>query len=195
MMIEMTFSNSDLHLVLTVAFASLIGFLLQSIRTTQKRSEHLHFAIMASEDFYDRAEILLKDPAMPEALRDVIYDIALAVTDERAGKKVMYLLIKFVAEEKHKGRVSQPKKEYLELLDELRRTRGDLYDTFHEALSASFAAIVFAHAPLMHRAELALGYNTSGINRFRQLSFATVIDSVISGWRGRDGDSSQTATA
>ena len=154
------------------------------------RVDCLHAAQRATNDFCDRAEMLLQDPAMPEILKDMIFDIGIAVTDHRAGRKAMLLLTKSLADIKHQGHIATPRKEFLELLDQLRRSRGDLYDAFHEALGAAIAAILLAHS-----GALALSYDAIGSNRSKLLSLAERLDYAVLGWRSRIGGDPEAACA
>jgi hypothetical protein len=122
----------------------------------------------------------LNDPASPDILKDMIRDIGFAVTDERAGRSVLKLLVKSLAENQRKGRFAQPRKEYLEALDEIRKSRGDLYDTFHEAIEASFAALLFSYGASLPNNILTFRYDISGISRLKQLGLADIIDRAVS---------------
>ncbi|WP_125461739.1 MULTISPECIES: hypothetical protein [Rhodomicrobium] len=191
----MTMSYENLSIALVVALGAITIVLYRLIWQSQIRADFLQAAKMASSDFYDRADLLLRDPATPEPLKDMIFDIGLAVTDERAGRRAMSFLTKSLADIKHRGHVTTPRKEFLDLLDELRRSRGDLYDTFHEALGAAIASILLSHSFDIDRAKIALSYDAIGSNRSKLLSLAESLDQAITGWGRRGQDNSQAACA
>ena len=189
----MTLSAYDAAIFILVVCGGSILVLPHLIQSARTRIEFIRVARTASSDFYVIAERLLTDPATPEPLKDMVYDMAIAVTDERVGRKAVELLIRSVAEIKHKGRIPKPKQELLNELNELRRTRGDLYDAFHEALRAAMATILVVHATQIDRPKVTFGYDAVGGTYSKILSLAQTIDNAIAGWRGRDDDDHKAA--
>lgn len=179
----------DLYLLILIMILANAAFFLSQLRwRAEIRLEHLDTAIAATNDFFNRAELLVKDPATPVSLKTMIFDIGLAVSDEEAGRKAMSLILKSLGDINHRGRVPHPRREILNHLDNLRTTRGDLYDAFNEALRAGFTAILLAHGQDLKRSKMALSYNATGSDRSRLLGLAESVDSLIAGWRDRGSD-------
>jgi hypothetical protein len=171
---------SSYYLIGTLALVAIGIGLYQVLWRTRIRVQHLRIAIRASNDFYDRAEILLKDPATPEVLKLMIFDIGLAVSNEEDGRKASLLIMKTIADFHHRKRVApRPRKELLDQLDQLRSSRGDLYDAFNEALSAAYAAILASYIFDFNLSKFGLSYDASS----NRLSLAETLDHAISGSR------------
>ncbi len=183
-------TTSSFYIIAIMALLAIAVLLYQEVWKIYLRVEHLRMAIRASKDFYDRADVLLKDPATPEILKHIIFDIGLAVSDERAGRKAVALILKS-ADLRHRGHTPPPNKKILNALDNLRRTRGDLYDAFNESLSAAFAAIVASRMPNMKLSKLALSYDATR----NRLSLAESIDHEISHGRDANRTGQQVACA
>lgn len=190
----MTFTGSDAG-TLVLIFIVVCVLLVYVIGKLQARFDDLSVAIRACNDFYDRAERLLGDPATPPLLKKMIFDISIAVSDEAAGKIAISTIMKAHLETQKGDYIKRPRREIIELLDSLRRSRGDLYDEFHEAIGTAFCAILLAHGPSFKRLEQSLCYDTSGMNRSKQLGFAEVLDRMLAAWPTKGKGGGQTAAA
>lgn len=176
--------NVKIAFVLGVGFVfSLVAALLfQSTKRALSRGSCLVAAKLATEDFYTKAEILVSDPGLPEPLKDMILDMALAVTNPRAGKKAINELMHSLSEIKSKGDLPRPKRDFVDTLDLLRKSRGDLYDDFQDALRVAFAAIIYAYG--RHHEKIEISYNATN-SKWTLLSVAERLDRVITDWQNQ----------
>lgn len=154
------------------------------------RTVCLNGAKLAATDFYDRAEILISDPAVSKTLKNMIYDMALAVTDEGVGRDALETLLESISEVKQSGKISTPKGVLVEELKLLRRSRSDLYDMFHEALRSALASIMFAYGP-DHEKVLVNYVATSNLSNL--LTHAERLDRALRSRKFHNGEKAKTA--
>lgn len=117
----------------------------EKTRDLQGRTVCLRAVNQMTNQFYDIAERLLSDPAMPDALKNAIYDMTIAVTDKDAGRKSVDVILESLASSKANSLSGGDSLE--SGLAALRKDRGDLYDDFHTAIRTAIMAIILSYGP------------------------------------------------
>jgi hypothetical protein len=142
----------------------------------------------ALNEFYDLAQRLLADASVPERLKRALYDLTLAVTDKDAGPLAFDSMIEWIEAGRPEG--SGPSGLMAELED-LRKTRGDLYDDFHNAMRSGIASLMFAYGP--DHSKVVVEFEATR-NQSIMLALIARIDRVIADWIATAGGS-RTARA
>jgi hypothetical protein len=158
-------------------------------RTYQERAACLKAANRATNDFYDLAERLLVDTAVPDRLKQTLYDLTLAVTHKEAGVIAFETMIEWMEQ---KERPSTSKTGLGSVLDALRKNRGDLYDDFNNALRAAIASLMFSYGP--GHSKVVVDFEATR-NQSITLALMSRVDSVISDWIAAGGGDVQGARA
>lgn len=112
-------------------------------KKSRLKARCLKIASLATEDFYQKAEKLLEDTATPDILKRHIYELTIAVTDERAAEIALEVIISSLMNSHEKK--LKPDSALIRELDQVRKHRPDIVDTFNDAVRASFASILFSH--------------------------------------------------
>lgn len=115
-------------------------------RDLQGRTVCLRAVNQMTNQFYDLSERLLNDPAMPDTLKNAIYDMTFAVTNEAAGRKSVDVILESLTS--NKGSLSGSSGSLESGLAALRKEdRSDLYDDFHTAIRTAIMAIILSYGP------------------------------------------------
>lgn len=176
---------TNLELILAVLIGAscgaAAGYLQSAIRASRLRTQCLRSAKFACEQFYDGAEKLLDNPAIPTSLKEMIFDLNLAVTDDEIGRKAAELFYEGVCEARRKGWSEPPDDEVMQELASLRQRHGELYDLFNDTLRWGFTGILMANCAI-ERGDM---YPLNGSSRSVMLRTAEILDRVTSNWRPR----------
>lgn len=124
------------HVVL--ACLAVMYFAHTAIGKLERDTEQLVAAREALQSFYEIADQVMVADELPEALKQVVYDLLLVTTHNEVGKKA-YEILKEVMMERPKydhGSVMQS------ALAELGKTRPDLAHQYSTALRMAFAALL-----------------------------------------------------
>jgi hypothetical protein len=97
----------------------------------------------ATRDFYATADLLLAHPNVPETLKTVLYDLLVAVTDDKLGKRAFDIIMRVATE--GTGSPSRHANSLRAALGELRQQHPDLADQLIDAFRDGFWAIVCGH--------------------------------------------------
>jgi len=162
----------------------------EKTRDLQGRTVCLRAVNQMTNQFYDIAERLLSDPAMPDALKNAIYDMTIAVTDKDAGRKSVDVILESLASSKANSLSGGDSLE--SGLAALRKDRGDLYDDFHTAIRTAIMAIILSYGPDHSKVvfEVEATRNTSVM-----LGITTKLVAVLSDWFGSGDGGPQKAAA
>lgn len=187
---EMEMDNSMSVAVLSAGLSA--GVVLGSIhswtRTLRQRAACLIAADSATNEFYDVTERLLADPSVPDRLKRALYDLTLAVTDRQAGPVVFDAMLRWI----EAGRPEGPGSSGLASeMEELRTSRGDLYDDFNNASRSAIASLMFAYGP--GHSKVVVEFEATR-NQSIVLALVARIDRVISDWIA-GGGGARTARA
>jgi hypothetical protein len=161
----------------------------EQTRDLQGRTVCLRAVNQMTNQFYDLAERLLNDPAMPDTLKNAIYDMTFAVTNEAAGRKSVDVILESLTS--NKSSLSGSSGSLESGLAALRKEdRSDLYDDFHTAIRTAIMALVLSYGPDHSKVvfEVEATRNTSVM-----LAITTKLVAVLSDWFGGDGGPQKVA--
>jgi hypothetical protein len=176
MVVQMASIGAVEAIALGTAAGALFGGVSTLTRAFRERAACLRAAKRATNDFYDLAEQLLADGAVPDRLKQVLYDFTLAVTDKEAGALAFEAMLEGMGQDK---RPAASPSGLGPMLDALRRNRGDLYDDFHNAMRAAMASLMFSYGP--GHAKVLVEFEATR-NHSIMLALMSRIDRVISDW-------------
>lgn len=142
MMNELWVLQFSLGLVSLLCFAM---FALRLIRIFELQAEAYAVAKQATENFYILVDELLKDPETPEAIKTLLYDVLIIVTEDEIGQKACQRFMNMMTtehEEPHADSNSLLNRE----LESLSSSRTDLYNKVLEALREGIYSVIYSHA-------------------------------------------------
>ena len=124
-----------------VLFGGLIGGILWDKAKRSERAAVIYqCAFEATKEFYVIAEEIMSDPATPETVSDMIYDMTFFVTEDKVGKAV-YEHISEAFGSARKPKESGVYKDFVALS----KHRLDLYEKVGEALSIWIFCMAAVH--------------------------------------------------
>lgn len=180
-------ANGIIYGIAGWAAGSFLSIIHQKTIQLRKRAACLRAAKEATSDFYDAVDRLLRAVEVSDRLKMALYDLTLAVTDERAGRLGFQAVID--AMEKHERSSLRPATGIDADLQELRKTRPDLYDEFVGAIGAALAALLLAHGP--DHSKVHIEFEATR-NKPLMLALISRLDAVISDWIASNGSPSTT---
>ncbi len=135
----------------------------------------LRAARQATQEFYELADRLMKDPATPDQVKHMLYDMTFALTEQKAGKVAFDALLKAMERIEDQGKTMTPPDTMSAELGKLRNHRGDLYDDTLNALRSAIAGLVLSHGSDHKQVEIRATRNSSVL-----LAISSKIDRVLS---------------
>lgn len=131
-------------------------------------------------DFYHSADLVLSDPASPQKLKTALADIGLLLNDNKAGKIIFKSILGDISEEKKENK----KPEYMEQLEELQKSRPDIYKNGIQAINSGMMSFMLIYGQEHPQVEIRATRLASDPNK--SASLMSKLDDAISSIKNDD---------
>lgn len=108
------------------------------------RAVCLRASYKMTNDFYDKAEKLLRDPVVSNDIKTYVLDLTEAVTNPELNKIALGIIIDSISSTSEGDKKLRADNALEDSLDELRSYRTELVDTFYDAIRLAFGSILLS---------------------------------------------------